>query len=256
MKSTEIKKRQSIKNKAVLNYEKAKLEFNVDKMKKYAQQSTSIKNSMILDSQQVLQLLGIPYLQAPSDGEATAAHLTLTNQAFAVASQDFDSVLFGARRLLRNFTLSGKRKIPNKNTYVEIEPEIIETSKILKLYKLTREQLVDVGILIGTDFNPNSFYGIGPKKALKLIQQYKKLENIPKIKDELNRIKFNEIRKIFLEPSVAKIDKIEFNEIDYNGLKDYLINERSFSPDRIKSTLNKLQITLTKKRTNLRKMVH
>ncbi|MCY3853766.1 MAG: flap endonuclease-1 [Thaumarchaeota archaeon] len=253
MKSTEIKKRQILKSRATLNYEKAKLNFNIGNMKKFAQQSTSIKDSMIVDSKHILQLLGIPYLQAPSDGEATAAHLTLTDQAYAVASQDFDSILFGAKRLIRNFTLSGKRKIPNKKSYVEIEPEIIETNKILTQYNLTRRQLVDVGILIGTDFNPNSFHGIGPKKALKLMQKHSKLENIPEIEGELQKIKFNDIRKIFLEPNVTNISEIKFNEIDYKKIEEYLVNERDFSMERIKSSLNKLKAVTDRKKQSLEK---
>jgi len=253
LKSKEIKRRQILKAKATTNYKKAIADQNVENIKKYAQQSTSIRNSMIDDSKHILELLGIPHLQAPSDGEATAAHLTLTSQAFAVASQDFDSILFGAKRLIRNFTLSGRRKMPNKNTCIEIEPEIIEINKILTKHKLTREQLIDIGILIGTDFNPHSFRGIGAKTALKLIQQYSKLENIPKINEELTKIKFNEIRKIFLKPNVADINEINFREVNYEKIAEYLINERSFSSLRIKSTLNKMKINIQKRSQSLEK---
>lgn len=253
LKAKEIQRRQELKAKAAVKYEKAIADKNTKNMRKYAQQSTSIKSSMIDDSKYILKLLGIPYIQAPSDGEATAAHLTLTDQAFAVASQDFDSILFGAKRLIRNFTLSGKRKIPNRNTYVEIEPEMIEINKILSKYKLTRIQLIDIGILIGTDFNPHSFHGIGAKTALKLIQKYSALENIPKISEELTRIKFHEIRNIFLNPNVAHITQIDFNEINYNGVEEYLINEKNFSAERIKSTLNKMKINLKKREQSLEK---
>ena len=95
---------------------------------------------------QCLTYFGIPYIEAPSEGEATAAHLTNTGQAYASASQDFDSILCGAKRLIRNFTNSGRRKIPNRNTYIEIVPEIIETQKTLDSLGLTRKELIDLTI--------------------------------------------------------------------------------------------------------------
>ncbi len=156
-------------------------------------------------------------------------------------------------KTIRNFTLSGRRKMPNKNTYIEIEPEIIEINKILTKHKLTREQLIDIGILIGTDFNPHSFRGIGAKTALKLIQQYSKLENIPKINEELTKIKFNDIRKIFLKPNVADINEINFREVNYEKITEYLINERSFSSLRIKSTMSKMKINIQKRSQSLEK---
>ena len=117
--------------------------------------------------------------------------------------------------MIRNFTNSGRRKIPNKNTYIDIVPEIIETQKTLDALKLTREELIDVGILIGTDFNPNGFERIGPKTALKMIKQHSRLEDIPQIQEQLQEIDFQQIRKIFLNPDGADVDEIIFDEIDY-----------------------------------------
>src|SRR5690349_4212937 len=161
LKSAEIERRKQIKKDATIKFEKALTEGKYEEAKKYAQQTSSLKDDMVQDSQHLLGLFGIPYIKAPSEGEATAAHLTTTGQAFATASQDFDSILFGAKKLVRNFTNSGKRKLPNRNTTIEIEPEIIDLQKTLSELGLTREQLVDVGILIGTDFNPNGFERIG-----------------------------------------------------------------------------------------------
>jgi len=219
--------------------------------RKYAQQTTSMKDGMVKESKEFLTYFGIPYIEAPSEGEATAAHLTNTGQAYASASQDYDSVLCGAKRLVRNFTSSGRRKIPNRNTYIDVLPEIIETQKTLDSIKMTREELIDVGILIGTDFNPNGFERIGPKTAMKLIRQHKRLEDIPQIQEQLVEIEFEQIRNIFLNPDVANVDEITFNEVDYDGIMNYLVKERSFSEDRIKSTLNRLKKALEKKSQNL-----
>lgn len=251
LKTAEIERRKQIKKDATVKYEKAIAEGNMEDARKFAQQTTSMKDGMIKESKQILSYFGIPYIDALSEGEATAAHLTNTGQAYASASQDFDSILCGAKRLIRNFTNSGRRKIPNRNTYVEIEPEIIETQKTLDSLGITREQLVDVGILIGTDFNPNGFDRIGPKTALKMIKQHLRLEDIPQIQEQLHEIDYEQIRKIFLKPVVADVDEIVFGNVDYEGMTNYLVKERSFSEDRIQSSLNRLKKALEKKRHNL-----
>ena len=250
LKTAEIERRKQIKKDATVKYEKAIAAGNMEDARKFAQQTTSMKDGMVKESKQILTYFGIPYIDAPSEGEAMAAHLTNTGQAYASASQDFDSILCGAKRLIRNFTNSGRRKIPNRNTYVEIEPEIIETQKTLDALGITREQLVDIGILIGTDFNPNGFDRIGPKTALKMLKQHSRLEDIPQIQEQLQEIDYQQIRKIFLEPIVAEVDEIVFGPVDYEGMTNYL-KERSFSEERIQSSLNRLKKALEKKSQNL-----
>ena len=251
LKTAEIERRRQIKKDATVKYEKAIAAGEMEEARKYAQQTTSMKDGMVKESKQLLRHFGIPYIDAPSEGEATAAHLTNTGQAYASASQDFDSILLGAKRLVRNFTNSGRRKIPNRNTYIEIEPEIIETAKTLEALQVTKEQLVDIGILIGTDFNPDGFERVGPKTALKMIKQYSRLEDIPQIQEQLEKIDYEQIRKIFLEPEVAKVDEIIFEQVNYEGITNYLVRERSFSEDRIQSSLNRLRKAIEKKSQNL-----
>jgi flap endonuclease-1 len=253
LKSAEIEHRKQIKKDATVKYERAMSEGKMDDARKYAQQTTSMKDGMVEDSKHLLDLFGIPYIQAPSEGEATAALLTTTGHADVAASQDFDSILFGARKLVRNFTNSGRRKLPNRNTYIEIEPEIIDYKKNLEALGITREQLIDVGILIGTDFNPDGFERVGPKTAIKMIKEYGKLEDVTQIQEQLEMIDYNAIRKIFLEPEVAKVDKIEFGEVKYDDIISYLSNERSFSRDRVNSSLNRLKKSLEKKSQTLEK---
>ena len=253
LKSAEIEHRKQIKKDATVKYERAISEGNMDDARKFAQQTTSMKDGMVKDSKYLLELFGIPYIQAPSEGEATAALLTTAGKADFAASQDFDSILFGAKKLVRNFTNSGRRKLPNRNTYIEIEPEIIDYKKNLTELGITREQLVDVGILIGTDFNPDGFERIGPKTAIKMIKENGKLEDVKQIQEQLEQIDFNAIRKIFLEPETANVDKIEFNEIRYDDIINYMSNEWSFSRDRVNSSLNRLKKNLEKKSQTLEK---
>ena len=253
MKSAEIEHRKQIKKDATIKYERAVSEGKMDDARKYAQQTTSMKDGMVDDSKKLLELFGIPYIQAPSEGEATAALLTQTGHADIAASQDFDSILFGAKKLVRNFTNSGRRKLPNRNTYIEVEPEVIDYKKNLEELGITGEQLIDVGILIGTDFNPDGFERVGPKTAIKMIREHGKLEDIPQIREQLEVIDYNAIRKIFLKPETAKVDKIEFSEIRFDAITDYLSNERSFSRDRVTSSLKRLKKSLEKKSQTLEK---
>lgn len=247
LKAAEIERRKQIKKDATVKYEKALAEGNMEDMRKYAQQTTSMQDGMVDDAKNLLDLFGIPWIQAPSEGEATAAHLTKTGVAYASASQDYDSILFGAKKLVRNFTNSGRRKLPNRNTYIDIEPEIIDTGRVLSDLGVTPEQLVDIGILIGTDFNPDGFERIGPKTALKMIKEHSRLEDVPQIQDKLVEIDYKEIRKIFLDPQVSDNVELKFGDPDYSGIVKYLSEERSFSRDRLESSLNRLQKSTVKR---------
>ena len=251
LKAAEIEKRRQVRKNATIKYENAVSKGDFDDARKFAQQTTSLKDSMVKDSKKLLECFGIPYIDAPSEGEATAAYLAGTGKAFAAASQDYDSVLFGAKKLIRNITNSGRRRVASRNTYVTVEPEIIDMQKTLDALGITREGLVDMGILIGTDFNPDGFYKIGPKTALKMIKQHSRLEDIPQIQDQIQNVDYTQIRKIFLEPDVAKVDNIEFGSVDYDAVLDYLVRERGFSEVRINATLNRLKKELEKKSHNL-----
>ena len=253
LKTAEIERRKLGKKEATIKYEKAKANGDIESARKYAQQTTSMQDTMVEDSKYLLDLFGIPHIQASADGEATAAYLNKTGKADAVASQDFDCVLFGTKKLIRNFTNSGRRKLPNQNTYIDIEPEIISYQKNLDFLGITGKQIIDIGILIGTDFNPDGFERIGPKTALKLVKEYGKLEDIPQIQEQLKQINYDEIRNIFLQPNALEINKIVFKDIDYSGILDYLVNERNFSQERVRASLNRLKRGLEKRSHTLEK---
>ena len=165
LKREEIARRKQVKVEAAVHYEKAIARGDLPKARMLAQATTSMKDYMEDDAKRLLGLMGLPWVQAPSEGEAQAAHLTKRGDADYCASQDYDSLLFGAPMLLRNVTISGRRKLPSKNVYVDVVPELVELAKVLKDCDITHEQLIDVGILIGTDFNPDGIKGLGPKTA-------------------------------------------------------------------------------------------
>lgn len=251
LKSKEIERRRQVKQDAFKKYQEAITAGRFEDARKYGQATSVLTDMMVEESKMILTLLGIPYIQAPSEGEAAAAQLTQSNIAFACASQDYDSLLFGAKRLIRNLTISGKRKVPNRNEYVDIEPEIIQQQQLLNETGLNLEQLVDVGIMIGTDFNPGGIPRIGPKTALKLVQEYNKLEKIEKIEDSVVNIPYEEIREIFLKQETPKVDNIEFNEINYNALINFLCVEKNFSATRVNTSLDKLKKSITNRNQSL-----
>jgi flap endonuclease-1 len=254
LKSREINRRIKVKMVALKKYNLALKKGDLAEARKYAQSAIYLKDYMIEDTKRILDLLGIPWLDAPSEGEATAAHLTNIGIATDTASQDFDALLFGSKRLVRNVTISGRRKLPGRSVYVSIEPEEIELRKLLQRLDVSHEQLIDIGILVGTDFNPNGFKRIGPATALKLIKKYGKLEAINKIKNELRKIDYESIRLIFLEPDVAvPTSKISWKKPDNTGILNYLCDERSFSEERVNRALKRLDKLALEKSENLEK---
>ena len=253
LKSKELDRRRQVKDDAFKKYQEAITAGRFEDARKYSQATSVLTDKMVEESKMILSLLGIPYIQAPSEGEATAAQLTQSNIAFACASQDYDSLLFGAKRLIRNLAISGKRKVPNRNVYVDIEPEIILQQQLLNEIGLNLEQLVDVGILIGTDFNPGGIPRIGPKTALKLVREYNKLEKIEKIEDSVANIPYEEIREIFLKQEPSKVDSIKFDEISYDTLVNFLCMEKNFSATRVNASLDKVKKSVTNRNQSLEK---
>jgi flap endonuclease-1 len=212
------------------------------KMRMFAQASMSMRDYMEDDAMKLLDLMGLPWVQAPSEGEAQAARMTKRGDADYCASQDYDSLLFGAPKLLRNVTISGRRKLPSKNVYVDVVPELVELDKVLKETGLTHEQLIDVGILIGTDFNPDGIKGLGPKTALKLIKEHGTLENaLPHIKNAAFPVEPNLIREVFLHPEVTDDYTLEWKEVDVGGIVDFLVRQKDFSEDRVRKAVEKMQ---------------
>ena len=241
LKAAEIARRRQVKVQAIASYEKAAIQGDKIKMRMFAQASTSMKDYMQDDSRKLLELLGLPWIQAPSEGEAQAAYMTKCGHSDYCASQDYDSLLFGAPKLLRNVTISGRRKLPSKGVYVDVVPEVIELSKALDESGLTYEQLIDVGVLIGTDFNPDGIKGLGPKTALKLIKKYTTLENaIPHIKNAVFPVEPNCIREIFLHPQVTEKYKVEWTEPNVEGVVDFMVRQNEFSEDRVRKSLDKM----------------
>jgi len=249
LKEVEIKRRMKAKEEALIKYEKALKEGKIEEARTYAQATSRLKDYMAEDSKHLLDLMGIPWVQAPSEGEAQAAHIVKRGDADYCASQDYDSLLFGAPRLVRNVTISGRRKLPGRNVYIEVAPEIVELEAVLKECGITHEQLIDVGILIGTDFNPNGVKGLGPKTALKLIKEYGSIEEaLLHLENAEFPVEPRKIREIFLHPKVTDNYRIEWREPDDEGVVDFICRQRDFSENRVRKALEKMRRGIKKLR--------
>ena len=202
-KAQEIAKRRAVKEK--YDEERATALARGDLAEAYskATMTSRLTRAMVDEARELLRLMGVPTVQAPSEGEAQAAHMAATSpHIWAAASKDYDSLLFGAPRLVRFLTISGKEFLPSQGTFRPIVPETIELDRLLEGWGITREELVDLAILVGTDFN-DGIKGIGPKKALTLVQKHGRIENMP---EEIQRgvgdpEVVDEIRRIYSEPS-------------------------------------------------------
>lgn len=204
----------------------------------HAQASSRIEGTMVEDAKALLEYMGIPVLQAPSEGEAQAAHMVLSGDADYAASQDYDSFLFGAPRVVRNLTITGKRKLPRKNIYIDVKPEIMELEEVLTSNGISREQLVDIALLVGTDYNPG-IKGVGPKTALKLIKKHGRIE--PALAELGHGIEnLSEIKDFFLYPEVTSDYQISWKSPKEPEIIELLCRKHDFSEVRVKGAINRL----------------
>jgi flap endonuclease-1 len=192
------------------------------------------------DAKRLLGLLGIPWVQAPGEGEAQAAHMAGRGDVWAANSRDYDSLLFGAPRLVRYLTISGEEWLPSKGRARKLEPELIELDAMLGKLGITREQLIDLSILVGTDFN-RGVKGIGPKTALKLIKRHGSIEALPG--DTLENVAphYREVRDIYLKPDVTTEYDVAPGKLDEAGLRSFLCGERGFSAERVDTLIERMR---------------
>ena len=175
--------------------------------------------------------MGLPTIQAPGEGEAQAAYMVGKGEARYVVSQDYDTLLFGAPNLVRNLTVSGKRKIRGRQ--ITVNPERLILADVLDGLKLTRGQLIEIGILVGTDFNPG-VEGIGAKTGLKIVQRG---EFAAKIQEKLPDFDPTPIMDIFLHPDVTDEYTLSWGHPDITGIKNMLCGEYDFSEERVEKAM-------------------
>lgn len=220
LKKETLEKRKAHKERARREWDKAKAEGRVEDARKYAARTSRMTPEMIEESKTLLESMGVPFIQAPGEGEAQCALLARNGDAWACGSQDYDSLLFGAPVLVKGLTLSG-----------QLELQIIRLKKALDALGITREQLVELALLVGTDFN-EGVKGVGPKKGLSAVREGKA--------GELGLPDLEGLKSIFLEPNVSTDYEIKWSSVDVEGLVEFLSGAHSFSEERVRRQAKEL----------------
>jgi len=199
-----------------------------------------LTEQMVDDAKLLLRLLGIPYIQAPSEAEAQCAYMAMKEDVWAANRRDYDSLLFGAPRLVRYITISGTEFMPSRGVSRKLTPELIELREFLLHHGITREQLIDLAILIGTDFN-SGIRGLSPRKSLKLIKKCRSLDQLSvDLRTQLPG-NYAETREIFIKPAVTDAYNLRYESANEEGLLRFLCEEHDFSSNRVEKVIERMR---------------
>lgn len=237
MKNEELEKRQLRREEAQKQLEKAEESGNVEDVTKFTRRLVKVTHQHNEECKTLLQLMGIPYIEAPCEAEAQCAALVQCSKVYATATEDMDGLTFGSDILLRHMTFSEARKMPIREYHLQ---------KVMEELEVNKEEFIDLCILLGCDYCDN-IKGIGPKRAIELIHQYKNIDNII---EKLDKKKYSipenwlykEARKLFFNPEIADPKEIELKwcDPDEEGLIKFLCGDKGFSEDRVRNGTKKL----------------
>jgi flap endonuclease-1 len=241
LKKAEIEKRVAGREAARELWKEAVKKGEVEKIRRYAQQAIKLTKDMVEESKKLLDYMGVACVQAPSEGEAQCTHMCRKGQAYATASQDFDSLAFGSPRLLRNLSITGKRKVPRKEQYIDVKPQMFVLRDVLEALGITQDQLIMVGILIGTDYNPGGIRGLGPKKALSMVKAEKTFEGVmDKVKGKWEHpADPKAIFDFFRTPPVEEAGIVK-RKLQPEKLKELMVEGHDFGEERMQKVIDKL----------------
>ncbi|MEK6820804.1 MAG: flap endonuclease-1 [archaeon] len=239
LKRATLDKRREIRTKAKEEMETAIESGDFEKARMMGARAVSLSHEMIQDAEKALHWLGFPVIHASQEGESQAAQLVKNNLAFAAATQDYDALLFQTPVVIRNMAVTGKRKLPYRNAYVNVEPEKVVLHDVLRAHHLTYEQLVWIGMLVGTDFN-DKIPLVGPKKALKAVEGKKSFpEVLAGLKKEVE-YDWEAVQELFFHPSVNKIDSIPEAHVDVEKATAFYCDTHGFDHVRVTNALKKI----------------
>ncbi|GHP07756.1 elongation of fatty acids protein 2 [Pycnococcus provasolii] len=238
MKKGELAARREKREEANAELAKAKEEGNAELVEKFAKRTVKVTTEHNEECKRLLRLLGVPVVQAPGEAEATCVSLCKMGKAFAVATEDMDSLTFGAPKLVRNLMTPASSKLPIHE---------YEYEKILSELELTPDQFIDVCILCGCDYL-DQIRGIGPVRALELIRKHGSLEKLLTTLDPAKypvpeNWDYEQARKLFKEPEVVTAEtcpEFKWTPADTEGVMQFLVTEKNFNADRVKGALEKL----------------
>ncbi len=243
LKRAESERRAGLKAKAREKYEQAKKEGDAARMKKFSMRTSRLTRDMIDEAADLLDAMGVPVVFAPSEGEAQAALMVKKGEVFAEVSQDYDCLLFGVPRMVQNLTISERKKRKDRLSYERVSPRMIELEPNLKHMGITRDQLIVLGMLVGTDYNVGGVKGIGPKKALDLVKKHGD-DFTALFKeagwDDFFDYSWKEVMRLFREMPVDEGYSLDWKSPDRKRIVEVLCDRHGFSLQRVNDTLDKL----------------
>ncbi|RDW73696.1 Flap endonuclease 1 [Coleophoma crateriformis] len=242
LKSGELAKRFQRKAEATEGLEEAKETGTAEEVEKFSRRTVRVTREHNAECQRLLKLMGVPYIIAPTEAEAQCAVLARAGKVYAAASEDMDTLCFDSPVLLRHLTFSEQRKEPIQEIHLD---------KVLSGLNMDRKQFVDLCILLGCDYL-DPIPKVGPNTALKLIREHGSLEKvvewIKSDKKEKYAIPedwpYADARELFFKPDVRPADHAEcefkWEAPDVEGLVQFLVTEKGFSEDRVRTAAAKL----------------
>ncbi|MGP8076803.1 MAG: flap endonuclease-1 [Thermoplasmata archaeon] len=223
-----IRQRIVAKEKAEEQWQEALASGDLETARKKAAQTSRLTRPMVEELRQLLTALGVPSVQAPSEGEAQAAIMAAKGSVWAAASEDYDSLLFGAPRLIRGLAARGRGG-------VSPGAQLVDRAEVLASLGISEEELIVLGIVIGTDFN-DGVRGYGPKKSLKLVQEHlgfrATVEKVGLAFDEAE-----EVAEIFRHPQFVDVPAPSFGPVDETAVRTILVDAHGFSEERVRSAV-------------------
>lgn len=246
LKNEERERRAGLKQEAVRKYKQAADEGDIELMKKYASRTVTLTKDMVEEAKEIIAALGQPIIQAPSEGEAQASYMVKKGEFYALLSQDTDGLIFGSPKIIKNLSVSKKKKKTGTSAYISVNPELVDLSLNLNNLGIDIDQLIVVAILCGTDFNVGGVKGIGPKKALSLIKKHgKDFESLFKEAewDSFFNYNWQTVFNTIKDIPVTDNYDLAWKSIDEKKIYAILVDKYEFSKERVE----KAMADLTKK---------
>ncbi|XP_055592556.1 flap endonuclease 1 [Uranotaenia lowii] len=237
LKSGELSKRAEKREEAQKALDKATEAGATEDIDKFNRRLVKVTKQHAAEAKELLKLMGVPYVDAPCEAEAQCAALVKAGKVYATATEDMDALTFGSSILLRHLTFSEARKMPVQEFNYE---------KVIKGFELSTDEFIDLCILLGCDYC-DTIRGIGPKKAIELINKYRSIEDILDNLDTKKYIvpenwNYKQARELFKRPEVTEPESLElkWTEPDEEGLVKFLCGDRQFNEDRIRAGAKKI----------------
>ncbi|KAJ5377769.1 Flap endonuclease 1 [Penicillium cataractarum] len=237
LKSGELAKRGARKAEAAEAHEEAKETGTAEEIEKFSRRTVRVTREHNAECKKLLKLMGIPYIDAPTEAEAQCAVLARAGKVYAAASEDMDTLCFEAPILLRHLTFSEQRKEPIQE---------IHLSKAMEGLDMDRNQFIDLCILLGCDYL-EPIPKVGPSTALALIREHGSLEKVTEFMNNDPKKKYvipedwpyQDARELFANPDVRDANDpacdFKWEAPDVEALVEFLVTDKGFNEDRVRN---------------------